>query len=76
MSRSIVSLTVVPAWAATISDCEPGISAPRPRAYEYTPGTPVIEEFMLNSIPEAPNPSLRTKPTREETRFPEGYSRT
>ena len=37
ISRSIVSRTVVPACAGMISDCEPGISAPRPRAYEYAP---------------------------------------
>ncbi|CAB4732242.1 unannotated protein [freshwater metagenome] len=74
-SRLIVNRTLVPALAAMISRCEPGISAPYPRAKEYLPAVPVIVEFILDSRPVAPIPSARTKPTRDEINCPDGYSR-
>ena len=74
-SRSIVKRIVVPFFAATISFCDPGISAPKPRAYEYLPSVPEIVELRLDSIPVAPIPSWRTKPTKDEISEPDGYSR-
>ncbi|CAB4544466.1 unannotated protein [freshwater metagenome] len=62
----------MPAFAAIISRCDPGISAPKPLAYEYFPSVPVMIEFMLDSRPVAPIPSARTKPISEEINSPDG----
>ena len=62
----------MPFCAGTISDCEPGISAPAAAAYEYRPGVPAIFEFKLDSRPVAPIPSFLTNPMREANKDPDG----